>query len=357
VLLYELVNCEEIKNAQSSTSDTLATINHSYPDIFASICTLVDKGSSKLTRNYSQFMSLVKQITQEILKNGVTVFFPSENIRKKVFMQLIENNIEEAKVVTLSQSSSSLTSCPMSTNFSFNFLSTQLLFEAFCNLYCINKSLLLKHLINDSVNMFESWDRCNEAICFVDKLIKFSFFLNDSLNSTNVTKSSQNDTNKLINAVNDLLNSIQSSIFFTIQSQLIKLETLKSAANGATEISKIETNIQNFLINYTNLIYEKSNFVINKIQEKRKTAECLTQQQVPIGSKLHSPIANLIECLKLKNFLNKTVYNFVLWLSELFDKIDLNSCTTINETLVNLHNLITQIEKYVDDEKVINLKY
>ena len=315
ILLYELVNCDEIKQMKSPAS-------HSYQDIFDNLRDIIDRNQSS-----SHADKLMKRITQEILKHGVLVFFPSEVTRKDVFMQMIDNNsnnIEQSR-------------------FSFQCESTHFLFEAFCNLYCLNKSLLLKYLLNDATNMFESLSCCTEALNFVDKLITFSFFLTDSLHRLN-------EENKLINALNDLLNSIQSNIFYNVKEHLARFETQRAAAADAVMSSAtaktnslVEANIQTFLLDYARLIIAKSNQLISKLLEKRKHFDSINVLKLFVTP---------AETLKLKNFLNKTVNNFVLWLSELFGQLELNTCTTLVENLVELHSSLSQIEKYVDHEVV-----
>ena len=308
ILLYELVKCDEIKQMKSPAT-------HSYQDIFDNLRDIIDR--NQLSTHADKLM---KRITQEILKHGVLVFFPSEVTRKDVFMQMIENNNIEQ-------------SC-----FSFNCESTHFLFEAFCHLYCLNKSLLLKYLLNNETNMFENLSCCNEVLNFVDKLITSSFFLTDSLHKLN-------EENKLVNALNELLNSIQSNIFYNAKEHLGRFETADAVMTAAAVKTKslVEANIQTFLLDYTRLIIAKSNQVIAKLLEKRKHIDSINVLKLFVTP---------TEALKLKNFLNKTVNNFVLWLSELFAQLDLGTCTTLVESLVELHSSLSQIEKYVDHEMV-----
>lgn len=315
ILLYELVNCKEIKHLEKpSASPNTST---SYYTIFDQLCELIDSTDDHL----SQSDRILKRITREILKNSVLVFFPSERTRKDCFLKMIENNIE---CQNLDSASTAHAACSRSvdlnvkTDFSFKRQSTQLLFEAFCNLFCLDKYILVKYLVNNSENLFENTLNCNETLNFIDKLIKFGFFLNDS--------AAQHKDGKLIYALNDLLNSIQSNLFYCMKEQLINLKNSKQVNINDESSSLIESNIQKFILDYANLVIDKGAHIINTTSTSSKE--------------------------NLKNYLTKIIYNFILWLSELFNQLDLNLCTQILEILLRFHKLLSSAEKYFEEEQV-----
>lgn len=313
ILLYELVNCNEIKIIKNPESS-------SYYNIFDNLCEIIDSKNQVLSNESDK---VLKQITKEILKNGVLVFFPDEKTRKECFLKMVENNIDNEKKDS---------TCLMNvkTDFSFSRYSTQLLFEAFCNLFCMDKYSLVKYLINNSENLFETSDSCNETINFIDKLIKFGFFLN---------RSKETD-DKLIIALNELLNSIQSNIFFCMKEQLVLLKSSNSenstntANKSHSDVDLVENNIKKFLLDYSNLVVEKGTHIINSILENDKTN------------------ISFKDNLRLKNYLTKIIYNFVLWLSELFNQLDLSVCTKINRILIHFHHLIIKGEHHFQEVQV-----
>lgn len=237
-------------------------------------------------------------------------------------MQMIQNNQDQLAITE-------------NIRMSFGLESTHILFEAFCHLFCLNKSLLMKYLYKNPTSMFENWQDCEETLEFIEKLICFSFFLNDSL----LTSQKQFDNLKLIRSLNELLNSFQSNVFFKIKEQLVKLSEnrLDPRAIG------VRDNIQNFFVKYTRLIIEKCGECSRGFMEKRKCVDPVT------GLKT---IVSPSESMKWKNFLNRIVYNYVLWLSEVFDELDLGICSLLVEMLLGFHGSIVMFEKYVDEEKV-----
>ena len=261
------------------------------------------------------------KITREILKKGVLVFFPDE-VRKDVFMQMIDSNTYvESKKKT----------------FSFELESTYILFEAFCNLFCQDKTMYLRHLVKNIDNLFENWSDCTEALDLIEKLISFSFYLNDTIKANN----KQRENMTLIKSLNDLLNSIQSSIFYNLKQRLQQING-QNQSDTDTEL-KLKSNIYNFVLNFTSLIINKSGTLIKSLLEKRKSLDQMTSLKSVITT---------TESLKLKNFLNKTVYNFMLWLGQVYSDLDLSTCTEITEKLIGFHSSILHIEKYIEDEKV-----
>ena len=306
ILLYELVNCDEIKNQETNNSSNSAIINNrSYQEIFANLCEIIDENDEKTPSDLPQPLPklYLKKITKEIIKNGLLVFFPSDKIRKESFFEMIETSIDQPTKNDV--------------NSSFKKLSTQLLFKSFCNLFCYNKSILIHHLKkSESSSLFENASFCSETLRFIDKLIKFGFVLNDSM---------VNSDDKMYMALYDLLNSIQSNLFFNIQDQLVKL---KSDSN-----EKIDSNIKRFLIEYTDFIIDKTSQLVEPITKNKEND--------------NSKLLN-----KLKNFLKKITGNFLLLMSEVFNHLNLETCTQIAQRLFRFQSLIARIENNFEEKKV-----
>lgn len=334
ILLDELVSCNEIKQINEPNKPK------SYCNIFDNLCDIIDSNSDEHFQTNNEIADskpdatdrILKRITKEILKNGVLVFFPTEKTRKDCFLKMIENNIHSSSIINDNEqksNSSTLSNMNVKTDFSFKRHSTQLLFEAFCNLFCKDKYALVKYLINSAGNLFESSENCHETIQFIDKLIKFSFFLNES----------KETDDKLTIALNDLLNSIQSNVFYSMKEHLVYLHNLKDDQLTTAKSNNIDihdNNIKKFLIDYANLVIRKGIQIIDSILEKNKNLSEISFK----------------ENLRLKNYLTKIIYNFVLWLSELFSHLDLDVCTSIIEILLDFHSKLSTVDKYFNEEEV-----
>jgi len=293
ILLYQLVNCDDEINSSGSIGNNNKP-THTYDSIFKSLCYIIDESAFE--------NEIIKKITKEILRNGLMVFFPDEPAREKVFLQMIQAN----PATTEGQNN----------QFSFSLESTHIIFEAFCRLFAANKALLVNH-------SFDSWEACANTLTLVDTLISFCFFLGDA---------SDTSSPKLLNPLNDLLNSIQSNVFFKVQQKL-----------GATDLAR--DNVQRFILQYAALVINKCNQVTRSLMtDKRK--------QAPNNNKA-----------KLKTYLNKIVYNFILWLSEVFTDLDASTSTRFGNSvnkyqLIQDHiNLIAHILKKFSHLKLMNFHF
>lgn len=319
IIVYELINCDEKRNEKNRGPQL-------YQNIFENLCKIID--SKKKSSNSALIMT---KITREILKNGVLVFFPNE-VRKEVFMQMIENNIDRSHVLNPDTVESK------TKTFSFDLESTYILFEAFCNLFCQNKTIYLRHLVKNIDTLFENWSDCTEALDLIEKLITFSFYLNATIKANDKPK--ENIT--LIKSLNDLINSIQSSIFFNLKQNLQQINE-QSQSNTSDSKLRLQNNMNNFVLNLTTLMINKGGNLTKSLLEKRRSLDAMTNLK---------SVITFTESLKLKNFLNKIVYSFMLWLGQVYPDLDLSTCTELTEKLIGFHSSIVQIEKYVEDEKV-----
>ena len=323
ILFVKLVDCAEIRNNIQNAKQV------SYQNIFDSLCEIIDSSTSDdqttVSKSEAQTRTLLKKVAEKILNNGLLVFFPSEKERKECFLYMIEKNTISLDKKAASGNLTQLENCYMTkSDMSLKRPSTKLLFEAFCNLFCSNKSNLIQHL-NKSSNMFDNWHDCQKMIYLFDKIMNLSLILNESSDDTP-------PSDNLTSSLNSLLISVQSHLFFTIKEQLCKV-------NRAS--SQIEVNIKKFVSEYTLLLIAKSSHVI-------KTT-------------LATKDASTVDLKKFKKTYNVSLfYNFILWLIEIFNKLDLVTCTNLVDILVEFHtdidNMIHYVfrnEKHGETEKVL----
>jgi hypothetical protein len=151
--------------------------------------------------------------------------------------------------------------------------------------------------------------------------------------------SSSEQQDRLLNALNELLNSIQSHVFFSIKKQL---DLTSSSSNGCEKASLSErsrvtlNNINTFVISYSKLLIDKSEEIINLILKNKELV-----------------MANRMMLAKLKCFFNKIVYNYVLWLIEINSQLELETCTSLAQILIEFHNLFVKIEAFLNQDAVL----
>ena len=330
ILFVKLVDCHEIKNSIQNSKQI------SYQNIFDSLCEIIDENmtietnivdSSKNEAHHAK--SLLKKVAEKILNNGLLVFFPSEKERKECFLYMVEKNTDflNSKDTKTNLENSYMTKSDMS----LKRPSTKLLFEAFCNLFSSNKSNLIQHLNKSSSQiMYEDSNDCKKMIYLIEKIMNLSFVLNESLLKEAPIENAPDRQDNLINAVNNLLISIQSFFFYTIKEQLEN--------NHDKTKSHMEKNIKDFVAEYTLLLMKKSTQIIKKFASYESFEE-----------------KNFRKSYNLSLF-----YNFVLWLIEIFNKLDLVTCTNLVETLIDFYKEIECIiqerfksDKHGETEKVL----
>jgi len=327
ILFVKLVDCQEIKSSIQNSKQI------SYQNIFDSLCEIIDEDSTNAVigqtspKSELHVKSFLKKVAEKILNNGLLVFFPSEKERKECFLYMVEKNtsVLDAKGSTMNLENSYMTKSDMS----LKRPSTKLLFEAFCNLFCSNKSNLIQHL-NKSSKMFDDSNDCKKMINLIEQIMNLSFVLNENSSKEQLENTSDQQDN-LISALNNLLISMQSFLFYTIKEQLSKLDKTNS---------KIEINIKNFVIEYTLLLMKKSTQIINKFS---------------------TTSSDTFDDKKFRKSYNLSMfYNFVLWLIEIFNKLDLVTCTNLVETLIDFYKEIEEIiqkayknDKHEETEKVL----
>ena len=144
--------------------------------------------------------------------------------------------------------------------FSFSLESTRILFESFCHLYSNNKVLLMKQLVKDAANMFQSWSDCSGLLAFVDQLIGLSFLLTDSMPLEH--------NEKLTRPLTELLNAVQANIFYKMKEQLDRCEAGDQAAG-------VRDNIQRLAVQMVALLVEKGCGLARLLLGKRRPKEAL----------------------------------------------------------------------------------
>jgi len=89
ILLYQLVNCDDEINSSDCMRSNKQP-KYTYESIFKSLCYIIDASAFE--------NEIIKRITKEILRNGLIVFFPDEQVRKQVFIQMIQATNEKKKL-------------------------------------------------------------------------------------------------------------------------------------------------------------------------------------------------------------------------------------------------------------------
>jgi hypothetical protein len=263
----------------------------------------------------------LQKITQEIIKNGIAVFFPSDKECREYFLQMIEDNTREKGNV---DSPKEKESTSQSTGACFKYQATlskasgKLLFEAFCSLFCSNKTNIIQHLITEGKSVFDSCLDLRKILELLEKMIRLSFRLNESA-------SVHLDERKLVTSLVDLIDSIQSSLFYNMRECLLKSNN-SAAAYDQPESSV--ANLLNFLQDYTKLLVAKSEILFKS------------------STKLNS-------AFNMKNFFTKLVYNFILWLAEIFPLLTCSVCTSFIQVLIHFQASFQSLSAFFQtDEKV-----
>lgn len=337
ILFYELVNCDEMKsNSNISTLKTTTTTTTETTtnkdelsgcrnaQILDNLCELIDK-SDESASTATSLDRVLNTVTKQIIKNGISVFFPSENECREYFFDMIAKNSRDNEETAENKKQAT---APKSSKFNYETSlsksSGKLLFEAFCNLFCSNRSNMIQHLVGAGRSVFEAKDSHKSVLELIEKIIELSFKLNEQVVQVETTGEV---ANKLIVSLVDLLNSIQSNLFFKAKECLST-----SRRHYLDETSReYENNLNGFLEAYVRLLIAKSRLLLmstNNAKEK-----------------------NTI--LHLKCFFNKLLYNLVLWLSEIFGMLKLTLATKFVQMLIELHELVKSLDTHFQENKVI----
>lgn len=302
LLFDELVRCNQVKENAQENADSQPS---AYKDILSCLFEMIDSITSE---SGGQFQELIKLVAIDTLKNGVWIFFPSDAIRKKYFLDIIDHN---ATTEIENQHDAS------KTHLSLKQPSVEILFEALCTIFTIRKEYLIGHLTSEN----EEYNELVHVLPLLDKLMNLGL---------KWTKES------IVKSVHDLLNSIQSCMFLSIKKNFAKNEAgvdeTKEEDPVLAEQSRNSFNkAQDFLVSYTKLIISK----------------CESYILVDSASKTSPPSDNLIKFLK--NF----VYNFLLWAGELLGSLDLSISTSLIERLIEFYQVIKVLSETFNEKNVI----
>lgn len=191
--------------------------------------------------------------------------------------------------------------------------SGKLLLEALCNLFCSSKSNMVQYLIGSSGNLFETSQSHRNLLDLVEKMIELSSNILDANNVYSGVELLLLD-NRLVLSLIDLLNSIQSNIFFKLKTCLSKLYSQPE--------SQVYENATRFVLDYAGLLIEKSRYLIEK-----------NTSSSPSNS-------FLIDC-----FFTKLVYNFILWLSETLYLFKLSMASKFTKIFISFYELAKLLQK------------
>lgn len=290
ILLFELVNCAEIKLNLKQTKSS---------HILQSLCKIIDvyEGDKK-NDNLDQKNQMLLDITKEIIRNGVGVFFQQNEL-----IELFENLIKQNSA------------CPDLNNdhvmfkqdMFLNKTSNQILFQAFCKQLTENKLGLVQY-ITKTQNPYENFTELSQIIIFVEKLVNLAF--NNSLNIDFDTEF------KLIRASNQLVNSLQSNVLYNIKNKIRNKQIDKDCVFENMMIK----HINNFLSDYAKFLFSK----VYDLQNMCKYDEKNKQRYQT----------------RLDYFLRNILYTFLLWLASIFEDLESSLSTALSSECANLLNSI-----------------
>ena len=335
-LLYELVNCAEIKSFNYAF-----TLNQKVLDYLINLINSDDMSHE----NDDEELQHIKIISKHILLNGIDVFFPTFELRKQCLMLMLDLNLSQNTENT-NQRIELPASEKMETNSFNSYLSniankksSNLLFEAFCNLFYNAKSSLLvdlsiKNLLNYSLNESESAQKMQESFNLVSKIIDLSI---------NGNIMNENNIDDKYSIVNKLSNKIQSYICYKCRKLLVYLaksssneqqhfgdrndhETIKQIdlANNLKLKKRLRSSLELFLINYTRLLATKFDLFFSK-----------SDRTISYSSS--------------EKFLILTLHHYVLWLIEFVNVFSIKTCTTMLNLILDVEKLLNKANLFENE--------
>ena len=323
-LLYELVNCIEIKSFNYAFE-----LNQKVLDYLINLINSDDDDNTRIRTNENEGeLKHIKIISKHILLNGIDVFFPTFELRKKCLMLMLDLNLSQNDK-RQQQQQQQQPPILLESNFNdylsniANNKSSNLLFEAFCNLFFKAKASLLidlsiKNLLSYSV---ESNQSMQENFNLISKIIELS------LNPSSTSK----DSDEKYSIVNKLLNKIQSYICYKCRKLLVYLSKSSSSLNEHQHLidrndhetikqfdlenkKRLKSSIELFLVNYISLLTTKIDLFLSKSEK-----------------------------LSLKSYIIFTLHHYVLWLIELVNVFDIKTCTIILNLILNIEKLLSKM--------------
>lgn len=335
ILFYELVNCNEMKSlthrsiTKTATSPNDNKDNNNKPSkigsnernvyILTKLCELIDDADSAKNdkdssscKQESSIDFVLKTITKQIVKNGISVFFPSSDECRDYFFAIVDENTTTTKVTDENPSPPiEQATSPIKLETSLSKPSGKLLFEALCNLFSSNRSNMVQYLIGgrtgasskrQSSFIFDTTDLQKPLIELVEKMLRLSASLDDS-GSSSINRELEN---RLIASLIDLLDSIQSNLFYKVRQTLVKTTT-----------AHVHHTSTRFVHDYARLLIDKSEQFLTRFSNSSRTEMSFF----------------------LQHFFTKLVHNFVLWLNEILPLFKLATSTTFTSILISFYEL------------------
>jgi hypothetical protein len=314
ILMHELVRCNEIRAGIEAENEKVVNSednSSSYKNILDRLFEIIDSDDNSSSDNTNR---LLKTVVKEILKNGIWLFFPAEKLRKDYFLSMVAADHEQ---------------------FSLKRESTKILFEAFCALFTVKKHLIVQSFVKPGIGLFENeTSQLSDLVKFIDTLIELQHSLLCIPGNEDIVR-----------ALCDLLNSIQSYLFYSVKEHLVNhpaagihqhhLDGLDNV-KLAVEAEMANRNLNQFLISYMNLMVNKSEFLVCFVRFFDNTCD-----------------KNRLVLTRVDMFFKNFVYHFVLWLSEILKDLDVTVATEIATTLVSFHKLLSELDKYCLVEEVV----
>ncbi len=313
-LLHELVKCQEIRTIIENSFSPSSLIQNKIenekktPKILDKLFELIDQS------NDNSF----SVISREILKNGIWMFFPTEQERLDYFLSMLDSS-DDSIFNSLNQKPS-----------------IKLAFESLCNLFTSDKQSLIQHLTK-SDNLFDD-EKQNTVPCdlnslnnFMCKIIKLILKMFKIQSDDDV-----NNSCGIVNALNALARSIQNFLFFKIREFLIKKEEkLSSATNQPSSFAihseQIKSNITNFLYDYIKLIMcQQDDFY------ELKNAKWLLFYFI--------------------GFFKRFADEFIQWMREIYPLLDVNVATKMTKVFITFFCILKKLDtalKAINDHVII----
>jgi hypothetical protein len=297
MLVFELVSSNQIK------ANTCQAKPHQ--KLFNCLCDIIDlKENEEID---GQSLVVMKRISEEIIKNGLLIFFPTEKERQEFFNAILEkSSLPIGKESTSDngmrlKTNSDSEGTELMSNILLKQHSKNMILEAFCYFYCQNKTCCSSYFGSRSL-MFENEPDCLNFINLSRKILQLCKQIEQ-----NVINNSCNAS--LLDALYDLTNSIQSNMMFKVKNHLIMFA---EKYKNKHEEHKALHNLNKLLMKYTSSILSHCEGLV---------------------------------LIKSNGFVNKTLFNFIQWLNEISPHLDLGVCNYICNEMVAFYR---SIEKFKD---------
>ena len=302
MLVFELVSSNQIK------ANTCQAKPHQ--KIFNCLCDIIDMKEEE--GSDGQSLAVMKRICEEIIKSGLLVFFPTEKERQEFFDAVLEKSSLPSGGKEHTTSDDDKINVELAAEFmssmSLSQHSKNMILEAFCYFYCQNKTCCSSYFGSRSL-MFENEADCRNFINLTRKIFQLSKQIEQSVISKSCNAS-------LLAALYELTNSIQSNLMYKVKTHLTMFaERYKSKDDEHKSLH----NLNKLLVNYSNLVLKHCEGLV------------------------------LIDS---NSFVNKTLFNLIQWLNEIFPQLNLKICASLCNQLVTFYQSIGKFKDAFQSKKV-----